>query len=246
MTRRFCWRATALARFTSPALLLASIAMPLTACSASSNEGIAANAVGSTSSAMDVATDYSDANGWTDPADYSTIQFPDVNGDGKADVCAHQPGGAAILCRLSTGTGWGDSITLALSSNPHSTLLASPQYYSTIAFPDVNGDGKSDFCARLTTGVLCYLSNGNGFGSAVAGAPLADGSGWSAAPYYSTIAYPDINGDGTADNCARGVAGVGCAYGVGDGSVSIGLDGYAFPALSDANASDPNVYSTIQ
>ncbi len=54
---------------------------------------------------------YSDAGGWK-PAKYSsTIQFGDINGDGKADVIGRSATG--ILAALSTGTGFANAQTWA-------------------------------------------------------------------------------------------------------------------------------------
>src|SRR5262249_45005568 len=36
---------------------------------------------------------YSDATGWTDQSKWTTLQYPDLNGDGKSDVCSRAVGG---------------------------------------------------------------------------------------------------------------------------------------------------------
>ncbi len=90
---------------------------------------------------------------------------------------------------------------------------SSPAYYSTIQFPDINGDGKADMCGRGGAGVNCALSTGAAFGTtSIWSDNFSDGNGWDSSPaYYSTIQFPDINGDGKADMCGRGGAGVNCA-----------------------------------
>jgi hypothetical protein len=70
---------------------------------------------------------------------YSTIRFPDLNGDGLADVCGR--GIAGIDCALSTGTGFGLVATWQASFSDANGWNSGPQYYSTIQFPDLNGDG---------------------------------------------------------------------------------------------------------
>ena len=46
---------------------------------------------------------YSDPLGCnSDPSFWGTIRFPDVNGDGTADVCGR--GGIGIVCGVSNGT----------------------------------------------------------------------------------------------------------------------------------------------
>ncbi|MEO8548810.1 MAG: VCBS repeat-containing protein, partial [Kofleriaceae bacterium] len=74
---------------------------------------------------------------------------------------------------------------------------------------DLNGDGKADVCGRASTGLFCALSTGTSFGPVANwGANFfTDSGGWGAPPYYSNIRYPDLDGDGKADVCGRGVAG---------------------------------------
>jgi len=84
------------------------------------------------------------------------------------------------------------------------------KHFSTISYADLNGDGKADLCARGSAGVHCWIGTGDGFVSAFSGPGLSDADGWGEAKYYSTIRYSDLNGDGKADLCARGGAGVQC------------------------------------
>jgi hypothetical protein len=44
--------------------------------------------------------DYTDAQGWkVSPSYWQTLQFKDLNADGKADICGRSPNG--VLCALS-------------------------------------------------------------------------------------------------------------------------------------------------
>src|SRR5262249_48688584 len=70
---------------------------------------------------------FSNGNGWTTDFYWGTIQFPDVNGDGKRDVCGRASNG--IFCGLSNGvdgfstpTRWSDDFQDAYGWN------AGPQY----------------------------------------------------------------------------------------------------------------------
>lgn len=149
---------------------------------------------------------------WTDTADWnkpqyaSTVQFADVNGDGKADVCGRA--GVGMICWLSDGAAFPTTINGPAWSD--ASDWGSAQYYSTIQLPDIDGDGKADICGRAGAGIVCWLSDGKSFPTAVTGPAWSDASGWNLPVYYSTIQYPDINGDGKADVCARSAASVTC------------------------------------
>ena len=157
--------------------------------------------------------DWSDTGGWTGIQYYSTIQFADVNGDGKADVCAR--GAAGIQCALSNGTGFPTVVTGPAWSD--AAGWDKPQYYGTIQFADVNGDGKADVCGRSSVGVACALSDGNGFPTVVTGPAWSDAGSWENPQYESTIRYADVNGDGLVDVCGRAAAGILCELSNGNG-----------------------------
>jgi trypsin/VCBS repeat protein len=191
-------------------------------------------------------SDFSDANSWNSgPQYYSTIRFADINGDGKADVCGR--GRAGINCALSNGTSFGPVTVWQSSFSDAAGWNTGPEYYSTIRLVDVNGDHKADLCARGRAGIVCALSNGTSFGAAnVWQSSFSDANGWnSGAQYYSTIRFADLDGDGKADVCGRGSAGINCALSSGTsfGAVSVWQSSF-----SDANSwnSGPEYYSTIQ
>src|SRR5262245_5644405 len=72
---------------------------------------------------------------------------------------------------------------------------------------------------------------------------LSDAAGWSAFPsYYETIRIGDVNGDRISDVCARGLAGVLCALGRGDGA--FGSFAVWSTALSDDQGYAPAEYGT--
>ncbi len=148
------------------------------------------------------------ASGWSKPEHYTTIRYGDLNGDGKADICARYSAG--VRCYLSTGNGFSDAITGPELSNT-SGWAASPSNYATFAMADVNGDGKDDLCVRASAGFHCYLSTGNGFSTRTTTlADLSNTNGFTAPEYYGTIRMGDINGDGKADVCARTKDGMRC------------------------------------
>ena len=152
----------------------------------------------------------SDAAGWGEERYYSTIQYPDINGDGKSDICARSSVGVA--CNLSTGAGFGSSISGPSWSD--SSGWGEERYYSTIQYPDINGDGKSDICARNSVGVTCSLSTGAGFGTNIAGPSWSDTAGWgdTTKKHYLNIRWSDLDQDGRADVCGIGPQGLACFY----------------------------------
>jgi VCBS repeat protein len=194
-----------------------------------------------------------DAGGWVQERYYSTIQFPDVNGDGKADCCYRGSGG--IYCLEFASTAFSTTYKPGPSEFLHSSWDdVTLRYWSTIQFSDLNGDGLADVCGRgggggttgsnpSATGVRCWLKITSGWGSAIVGPAWSDVNGWGADKHSSTIRYADVSGDGKADVCARSYQSVGCFLFNGTGFNSTGIDG---PAWGDPNGwYDPKYYSTI-
>jgi len=188
---------------------------------------------------------YSDGFGWnTGPEYYSTIRFPDVNGDGRADVCGR--GAAGIYCALSSGSSFGAANLWVANYSDGFGWNASPAYYATILFADVDGDGRADVCGRGGAGIYCALSSGASFGAVNLWiANYSDGFGWNTSPAYdSTIHLADVTGDGRADVCGRGAAGVYCAPSSGPSfsPISLWTSNY-----SDAFGwATPEYYSTMR
>lgn len=151
----------------------------------------------------------SDAAGWDQIQYYSTIRFADINGDQKKDVCYR--GVSGLSCSLSRGADFlGGDVPVAPLSDAAGWNL--PQYYFTIRFADLNGDGKADMCARGQAGVSCVLSEGTKFGQSVLLAPFSDANQYNLPKYYSTFKLVDVNHDGKTDLCIRSAFGVRCDY----------------------------------
>ncbi|MBI3353264.1 MAG: hypothetical protein HY036_11895 [Nitrospirae bacterium] len=116
-------------------------------------------------------------------SNWQTIQYADINGDGKPDTCMRSSDG--IRCYLSGKNlnGWGTYplsgdqwiYSLEFDTTGSTQIFADPtpgftaltatidDNWPTFRLIDVNGDGKADACIRLDLGIQCYLSNGNGW-----------------------------------------------------------------------------------
>ena len=150
---------------------------------------------------------WSDAAGWNQPYRYRTVRFPDLNGDGKADVCGRDMNG--VVCHLSTGAGF-SSTAIRGPGLPDAGGWIQERYYSTIQFPDVNGDGKADCCYRGSGGIYCLEFASSAFATTYKPGPGEFlNSSWDDVTkrYWSTIQFPDLNGDRMADVCGRGGGG---------------------------------------
>ncbi|MEB2312702.1 MAG: VCBS repeat domain-containing M23 family metallopeptidase [Sorangiineae bacterium] len=182
----------------------------------------------------------SDANGWDDVTNYATLRMGDLDGDGRADLCARS--NSAFECTLSTGTGFG-SLDVWRDGMSDANGWGLPQYYTTLRLADVNADGRDDLCARDSAGFGCWLSNGTSFDQRVEGPRWSDAAGFGSAKYYGTLRMGDVNGDRRADVCIRGSAGVDCVLSDGSGFVtSIGG-----PEWSDAAGfGAPSYWSTMR
>src|SRR5690606_8900483 len=87
------------------------------------------------------AVPWSDTSGWSDVDNYATLRMGDVDGDGRADVCARA--NAAFICALSTGTAFATHTTWRAGISD-ANGWDQPKLYTTLRLADVNGDGKDD------------------------------------------------------------------------------------------------------
>ncbi|HOX45988.1 MAG TPA: phosphodiester glycosidase family protein [Myxococcota bacterium] len=177
---------------------------------------------------------WSDAGGWDDVAYWSTIRLRDMDGDGRADLCARAAAG--FRCHLSTGDGFGAAIDSGVLAD--ASGWADHGNYDTIRLGDVDGDGRADLCARAKARVYCWLFTGAGFPTRIDGPELSDASGWNDHRYHSSLRLADIDADRRADVCARSAAGVQCWLSTGNAFPTV----VSGPGWSDDSGWDGFMY----
>lgn len=161
-------------------------------------------------------TDFSDAQGYNNPSYSSSLRLGDINGDGVPDVCGRNR--VSIACALGRGDGTFEPFSAWSTEYQDADGWDNPSYASTIMLGDINGDGRADMCTRGPAGLYCSLSLGDRFGSRqVRSNEFSDALGWSNPIYYSSIRIGDVDGDGRADVCGRGEAGIYCILSLGGG-----------------------------
>lgn len=187
----------------------------------------------------------SDASGWDKARYYSTIRLADVNGDGKADICARAAAG--WRCYLSEGASFGAAIAGAFFRNEDG--FDAPSHYGTIRMADIDGDGRVDVCARSSGGVECHrlLVDSSGtatWSEAIVGPPWSNAAGFQAVEYWSTLRFADLDGDRRDDVCIRAANGLHCRLSTGSGFSDAEIVG---PPMSDENGwSDDDNYATLR
>ena len=183
---------------------------------------------------------WSDETGWAKPAYYSTLRLADLDGDGRADLCARAAAG--LRCHLADDTGLVDA-PLEGPAWSDASGFGQSDHYGTLRFADYTGDGRADVCIRAASGMRCAASIDGGFAAPIDGPAWSDAAGFADVSKWSTIRFEDVDGDGLADLCARTAAGVECARSTGEGFAAP----FAGPTLSDASGwADHDNYGTMR
>jgi len=188
---------------------------------------------------------YRDVDGWLDEAiQWGSLRFPDIDGDGSADVCGLS--NTQLVCRLSNAT---DGFVTSVTSEGWAEAdgWSADGWWGTLGFPDLDGDGDADVCGRTDAGIQCARFEAGAFTVPASWtAMFDDAGGWNVASQWGTIQYVDFDGDGLDDVCGRDSMGVMCGR-------SNGADAFAdatlvLPAFSDSNGWDvnPSYWRTIQ
>jgi len=171
--------------------------------------------------------EFSDVDGFAEPAGFGSLRMADVNGDGRLDVCGRTA--LRLACRLSDGSGFPVRVEGPYMPTAYGYDL--PRFGLSLRMSDVDGDGKADACFRTTADFRCHLSTGSGFQeSPVLGPPLADALGFWLHRYHSTLRLLDMDGDGDREVCVRGGNRVSCWKWEGTGFSAVETPG---PALAD-------------
>jgi hypothetical protein len=169
------------------------------------------------------------------------IQLADVDGDGRADVCASLGFGIACAKVLPSGE-CGPAEKWSLWDDPMSPA-ALRGAVAAVRFGDVDGDGKADACVVSERGIGCALSSGRSFGREhVWAVPTPADDDWLSPQRASTIALADVDGDGRADACGQGMNGIVCARstGGGFGRAEVWSSGEGFAGASQLTFGDVN------
>jgi peptidoglycan/xylan/chitin deacetylase (PgdA/CDA1 family) len=198
--------------------------------------------------------DFTDAYGWN-PAQYgATVQFADVDGDHRADVCGR--GGSGMWCAVSNGSSFVNFRQASSDFSDGGGWAGAESYYGTIHLADVNHDNLPDLCARSSGGIICALNTSVPGTARFAPATLWMSSdftdpGWTPAAYGATVQFGDINGDGRADVCGRGWYGMRCALAQAAGGFGPASWWSQYPDFSDYDSNadgwqSPGTYKSIR
>ncbi|MEZ4290501.1 MAG: FG-GAP-like repeat-containing protein [Myxococcota bacterium] len=159
-------------------------------------------------------SDFSLAEFGTDPSRYDSLEFGDIDGDGRDDACARRAD--AIWCALAQGDGTFAAATLWHPNFGDDDSWGPVQYGSTIQMGDLDGDGLADLCGRGIVGVYCVRSNGSAFFDfRTWTSTFSDADGGALPQTYGSLRLGDVNGDGLGDLCGHRGGGVHCVLGNG-------------------------------
>jgi hypothetical protein len=166
-----------------------------------------------------------DDSGWYRERYYRTIQFADINADGKADLCARSS--QALVCWHSTGDGFDDTIIEGPAWSD-ADGLGQPQYYSTMRMagpigpipedPDPDPDAGSRDSGTRDAGATDTSDRAD----VDTGANLPEDAGADDASQGS-----DLGANPDGDDASRGTKNVtatsACACRIGAGAPTTGL-----------------------
>jgi hypothetical protein len=151
---------------------------------------------------------WTDAGGWNEPSQYSTIRLADLNGDGRDELIGRSDAGVHIY-RFDTTLGqWrpqvdGNGVPTLLGE--FATFLPSKEsdpknpnqakFYSTIQAADIDGQPGAEILGRFWDGMRVYKYqppagggiDGGSWAKIGTGGPFSDADGYDDPSLYSTI-----------------------------------------------------------
>jgi peptidoglycan/xylan/chitin deacetylase (PgdA/CDA1 family) len=141
------------------------------------------------------------------------LELVDLDGDGRADACIRASGG--ITCARSSeipGTPE-DRRPRTVFATPlvRTSPAKEPASEASALRGDLNGDGRTDTCARGGGRIQCTLSTGRGFIAPSLWLAADQGGDVARLVHAPSLAMGDINGDGRSDLCGYDAAGIVCA-----------------------------------
>lgn len=118
-------------------------------------------------------------------------EWPDFNGDGRADYCRIASG--QISCIVATANGFSEEYRSAIANFDSG-------YPDSRAWVDMDGDGRSDYCRIVGNAgsfqARCTLSTGTGFNPTEITSTAMGGE-----QAQASRTWVDLNGDGRTDFC---------------------------------------------
>jgi hypothetical protein len=200
---------------------------------------------------------------WSLPQYYQDILLGDLDGDGRDELIGRNAFGVHVWSFDTTLGTWQPWLT----TNGTGVLLLplsdaagwnQPQYYATLQLMNLPGKPGKILAARSASGLFLFeLTRGVGpvtdipagaWTQLTQGGPFADADCfanakcWSAAPYYQTIRFGDI--DGEPGDEVIGWGGNGIVAFKWSGTQWTGITG--LPAAGDAVTAGPSAYLTLR
>jgi hypothetical protein len=155
------------------------------------------------------------------PLGGGALRLIDIDGDGRADLCAASADGSR--CALGDGTGafTGAVAGPVLAGSDDGTAPPSSGASGDAALPtwtgDLDGDGVADWCAAGAAGPLCSVSAEHVLTTDPAPWAFSQAGVIEAGASRATSVLGDVTGDGRADLCSLLPDRVSCAMSTGRG-----------------------------
>jgi hypothetical protein len=186
---------------------------------------------------------FADADGFAELRYAATLQFADVDGDGRADACARGPDG--VRCALGRGDGgFGPASLVDGGFFSDANGRGDNVYGGSLELGDLDADGRADLCVRGSDGVYCARSGASGWERPTRwSSGFGDADGWNKVGAALSLDLVDVDGDQRADLCGRDRQGIVCALSTGSALAAPLLWSAALQGDSD---DDEAAYATLR